>query len=170
MGCQSYLERFTWRHNSILNFLASNRQSINGVNLFVDLPNYKSPSIITGNPHRPDLLLLTSEDYLYIVELTVGFESNLENNVKRKKCKYSELIVEQRRHHKSVKFINLSISSLGVFSNECSTFIEMLKDLRFESNHHEFLIKRVTTIAIRTTYYIFCCWNKGWTNPELWTF
>ena len=27
-GCQSYLDRFTWRHNSILNFLAQTLQSI----------------------------------------------------------------------------------------------------------------------------------------------
>ena len=29
-GCQSYLDRFTWRHNPILNFLAQTLQSING--------------------------------------------------------------------------------------------------------------------------------------------
>ena len=29
-GCQSYLERFTWRHNSILNFLAQSLQFVNG--------------------------------------------------------------------------------------------------------------------------------------------
>ncbi|XP_028418767.1 uncharacterized protein LOC114544297 [Dendronephthya gigantea] len=169
-GCKSYLERFTWRHDSILNLLAANLQTINGATLFADLPNYKSPSIITGNSHRPDLLLLTSKECLYIVELTVGFESNLENNVKRKKCKYLELIREQRKHYQAVKFINLSISSLGVFSKECSTFLEMLKDIGFERNHHEYLIKRMTTIAIRTTYYIFCCRNKDWSNPELLTF
>ena len=29
-GCQSYLDRFTWRHDSILNFLAQTLQSIGG--------------------------------------------------------------------------------------------------------------------------------------------
>jgi hypothetical protein len=50
----------------------------------VDLPGYKSPSIITGDIYRPDLLLSTSTGTLYIVELTVGFESNLQKNVEHK--------------------------------------------------------------------------------------
>jgi hypothetical protein len=64
----------------------------------VDLPGYKSPSIITGDTYRPDLLLLTSTGTLYIVELTVGCESNLQKNVERKKSKYKELIREQNEH------------------------------------------------------------------------
>ena len=168
-GCQSYLERFTWRHDSILNFLATNLQTVSGSHLYVDLPGYKSPSIITGDTYRPDLLLLTSTGTLYIVELIVGFESNLQKNVERKKSKYKELIREQNEHFNSVKFVNLSISSLGVFSKECSTFIEMLNDFGFQKQHQNYCIRRMTTIAIRTTYYIFCCRNKEWMNPELLT-
>ncbi|CAB3999364.1 Hypothetical predicted protein [Paramuricea clavata] len=166
-GCQSYLERFTWRHDSVLNFLATSLQTVSGSHLYVDLPGYKSPSIITGDTYRPDLLLSTSTGRLYIVELTVGFESNLQRNVERKKSKYKELIREQNEHFNSVKFINLSISSLGVFSKECSTFIEMLNDFGFQKQHQNYCIRRMTTIAIRTTYYIFCCRNKEWMNPEL---
>ncbi|CAB3996669.1 Hypothetical predicted protein [Paramuricea clavata] len=82
-GCQSYLERFTWRHDSVLNFLATNLQTVSGSHLYVDLSGYKSPSIITGDTYRPDLLLSTSTGTLYIVELTVGFESNLQKNVEQ---------------------------------------------------------------------------------------
>ncbi|CAB3985277.1 Hypothetical predicted protein [Paramuricea clavata] len=166
-GCQSYLERFTWRHDSVLNFLATSLQTVSGSHLYVDLPGYKSPSIITGDTYRPDLLLSTSTGTLYIVELTVGFESNLQKNVERKKLKYKELIREQNEHFNSVKFVNLSISSLGVFCKECSTFIEMLNDFGFQKQHQNYCIRRMTTIAIRRTYYIFCCRNKEWMNPEL---
>ena len=168
-GCQSYLERFSWRHDSVLNFLATNLQTVSGSHLYVDLPGYKSPSIITGDTYRPDLLLSTSTGTLYIVELTVGFESNLQKNVERKKSKYKELIREQNEHFNSVKFVNFSISSLGVFGKECSTFIEMLNDFGFQKQHQNYCIRRMTTIAIRTTYYIFCCRNKDWMNPELLT-
>ncbi len=44
-GCQSYLKRFTWRHDSILNFLAKTLMCVNNSKLFVDLPEYRSPSI-----------------------------------------------------------------------------------------------------------------------------
>ena len=168
-GCQSYLERFTWRHDSILHFLATSLQTVSGSSLYVDLPGYKSPSIVTGDTYRPDLLLSTSTGVLYVVELTVGFESNLQKNVERKKSKYKELIREQNEHFNRVKFVNLSISSLGVFAKECSSFIEMLNDLDFQKHHRNYCIRKMTTIAIRTTYYIFCCRNKEWMNPELLT-
>lgn len=169
-GCQSYLERFTWRHNSILNFLANTLQTVNGSNLFVDLPGFKSPSILTGDTYRPDLLLQCSNGRLYVLELTVGFESNLQNNVKRKKEKYSELVKQQSEHFNDVKFINLSMSSLGVFANECSTFLDMLDKVGFDNKHEMYCVRKMMTIAIRTTYYIFCCRNKEWGNPELLAF
>ena len=147
-----------------------NLQTVNDSCLYADLPGYKSPSIITGDTYRPDLLLSTSSRCLYIIELTVGFESNLQKNVERKKSKYKELISEQKEHFDSVKFVNLSISSLGVFAKECSTFLQMLDDLGFEKKHKNYCIRKITTIAIRTTYYIFCCRKKEWSNPELLTF
>ena len=99
-GCQSYLERFTWRHNSVLDFLARlTLQSVHGYNLFADLPGFRSPSVITGDSFRPDLLLACSNNsILYFVELTVGYESNLVSNIKRKRNKFQELMKEQRKH------------------------------------------------------------------------
>ena len=75
-GCQHYLERFTWRHDSILNFLGKTLQSMNTCQLFADLSGFQSPSIITGDSYRPDILLITPDKTLYVVELAVGFETN----------------------------------------------------------------------------------------------
>ena len=61
--------------------------------------------------------------------------------------------MEQNEHFNSVKFVNLSISSLGVFGKECSTFIEMLNDLGFQKQHQIYCIRRMTTIAIRACIY-----------------
>ena len=80
-GCQFYLDRFTWRHNSVLNFLTHTLQTINGSTLYSDLHGFKSPSILTGDTYRPDLLLSCSTGSLYVVELTTGYETNLKNNV-----------------------------------------------------------------------------------------
>ena len=114
-------------------------------NLFVDLPGYKSPSIISSDTFRPDLLLSISSDYLYILELSVGYESNLQANAIRKRERYKDLITEQKKHYKFVKFVNLSISSLGVFSKECDAFLDMLNDLRY-------CIGKIMSIVIRSTY------------------
>ena len=94
------------RHESVLNFIASILQPVHYNNLYVDLPGFHNPSIITGDEYQPDLLLKTKDDCLYIVELTVGYETNLRNNIKRKQEKYN-VITEQERHFKTVKFIHL---------------------------------------------------------------
>ena len=69
-----------------------------------------SRSIITGGEYCPDMLLLTSQNTLYVAELTVGHESNLENN--------SNLVKELKDIYKSVIFVNISMSCLGVFANQ----------------------------------------------------
>ena len=89
-GCKTYLNegRFTWRHDSALNFPASSLQCLNHCTFYVDLPEYLSPSLITGDDLRPDMLISTPCDTLYVIELSVGFETNLKNNANRKFTKY----------------------------------------------------------------------------------
>ena len=81
-GCKTYLDegRFTWRHNSALKFIANSFQSIVGSTLYVDLPGFLSPCIITGDTFRPDILLVIKDKKLFVLELTVGFETNLNIN------------------------------------------------------------------------------------------
>ena len=71
-----------------------------------------------------------------------------------------------RRNYRCVRFVNFSMSSLGVFSNECSTFFDMMNDKK----QQRCVIKKMINIAIRATYYIFCCRNKNWDSPDLMQF
>jgi hypothetical protein len=169
-GCNSYLNRFSWRHDSVLNFIANFLRPMIFNNLYVDIPGFLNPSIVTGDKYRPDLLLTTKDNCLYILELTVGYETNLRNNIKRKQEKYTDVIKEQKKHFKSVEFINLSISALGVFDKESSAFLKMLNRLDVGETQTKYCIKKMINICIRSTYYIFCCRNKEWTNPDLMKF
>ena len=57
------------------------------------------------------------------------------------------------RNYICLKFVNLSISSLGVFSDECSTFLDIMNDIGVEKKQQHFiLIKTMINIAIRATY------------------
>ncbi|CAB3983193.1 partial [Paramuricea clavata] len=93
----SYLDRFTWRHDSILNFITNNLPSEHFQTIYADLPSFPNPSVITSDDFRPDLLILTKDDCLFVLELTVGYETNLRNNIQRKYSKYKEMIVEQKK-------------------------------------------------------------------------
>ena len=113
------------------------------------MPSFPNPSVITGDDHRPDLLILTKDNCLYILELTVGYETNLRNNINRKHLKYEKLIMDQKKKFNSVKFINLSISALGVFDKESAAFLKMLEDIHLDKAHTKYIIKRIINIAIR---------------------
>ena len=151
-GCKTYLNegRFTWRHDSVLNLIASTLKSLNYFNLYVDLPGYLSPSIITGDTLRPDLV-----------------HNNLQTNATRKREKYQDLINKQLNYYEEAKFVNVSISSLGVFSETFLDLIEMLKDLEIYMHGRKYLVRKIINTCIRSTYYIFCKRNKEWDNPEL---
>ena len=60
--------------------------------LFADLPGFVTPSVITGDSLRPDLLLEVHNKCLYILELTIGYETDLTSNIARKDRKYQDLI------------------------------------------------------------------------------
>ena len=138
--------------------------------MFADLPLFSNPSMITGELFRPDRIVLTKDNTLFILELTVGYETNLRNNINRKHTKYKELIEEQKKIFPSVIFVNLSISALGVFEEESTAFINMLESMHLDKSQVKYIIKKIIAIAIRSTYYIFCCRNKEWTNPDLMKF
>ena len=63
----------------------------------------------------------------------MGFESNLRTNAERKAQKYRDLALQQSNKYANVKFINLSMSALGIFDKSTSDFLDMLIDLRFDA-------------------------------------
>ena len=71
------------------------------------------------------------------------------------------------RNYRCVRFVNLSMSFLGVFSDECSTFLDMKNDIGIDKKQQRYIIKKMINIAIRATYYIFCCRNTNWNSPGL---
>ena len=85
-GCKKYFQegRYTWRRDYILYFLAKSFQSIKNSSLCVDIQGFISLCALTSDSLRPDLLLVIPDKCLYILELTVGFETNLRNNSHRK--------------------------------------------------------------------------------------
>ena len=118
-GCKSYLEegRYIWRHNSALHFVASTLQNVRNSLLYADLPGFLSPCIITGDQMRPDMLLSIGKTTLYMIELTVGFETNLNSNAERKHEKYHHLTRDFSSDFHNVKFINLSLSAIEIFGH-----------------------------------------------------
>ena len=156
-SCKCYLEdgRYTWRHNSVLLHISRTLSSLQDSSLYADLPSFPSPSLITGDSLRSDLVLVLNSTTVYILELAVGSESNITINSERKSDKYRPLILALQEKFYDVKFIN------------SDSFSSMLKDLHFDTTRQQQIIMKASNIAIRCTYFIFCRRNKSWPGPEL---
>ena len=104
------------------------------------------------------------------IELKVGFDSNLNNNAVRKKEKNLNFIKEMSRNYRCVEFVNLSMSSVGVLCDECSSFLVMMNDIGIGKKQQVYIIKTMINIALRAIYYIFCFRNRNWVSPDLMQF
>ena len=129
--------------------------------VYADLPSFLSPFFITIESYRPDLLLLTDKNILYILELAVGFETNIQNNSDRKATKYSSLINDLS--------LSLTVNAVGAMGSSCNSLLSLLNDLHFDNTIQKRIIMKTMSIFLRSSYYIFCRRNKPWTNPELLT-
>ena len=93
----------------------------------LDLPGYRSPSIVTGESERPDIVIIL-KDKIYIIELTVEFETRIKDNADRKKEKYLNFCRRLTRDRK-VTFINLTMGAIGTISKDGKGLYKMLKNL-----------------------------------------
>ena len=172
-SCKSYLDhgRYNWRHNSVLLCLSKSLSYLPDWSIYADLPSFSSPSLISGDTFRPDLILHNKHtNAIYILELTVGFESNLKTNSERKFNRYRPLVHSLSSSYQEVKFVNVSMSALGALDSSCDSLMELLEDLDFSEKLRKRLISKIMNIAIRCTYFIFCRRNKEWTDPNLMDF
>ena len=103
--------------------------------MYADLPSFPSPSSITGDSLRPDLVLVLNSTTVYLLDLTVGFDSNIKINSERKSDKYRPLILAPQEKYCDVQFINLSMSALGIFGRSSNSFSSMLNDLHFDNTN-----------------------------------
>ena len=49
-------------------------------------------------------------------------------------------------------------------------FLDMMNDIGIDKKQQLYIIKKIINIAIRATYYIFCCRNRNWDSPDLMQF
>jgi hypothetical protein len=93
-SCKTHLDegRYT-RHNSILKHLVEYLSSVKkDLRFYADVEGFENPSVVTGLEDRLDMII---ENYtnraIYVIELTVGFETNITKNCIRKTTRYREL-------------------------------------------------------------------------------
>ena len=167
-GCSVHLneKRYNYRHDSVLLNIVKSIKNSEVRRIYADLEGYISPSIISGEDKRPDIIIV-ERDNVYIFELTIGFETNISTNSERKMNNYSQLLEDLKSRYKKVKFINLSMGAIGIYGDTCFNLKSVLKHLGLNENEVNYLLRKLCNICIRTTYFIFCKRNKAWDHPAL---
>ena len=140
--------------------------------LYCDIPSCLSPEIVTGTAARPDLLVVDGMNNLFIIELTVGHESNTVANTTRKAKKHEHLLNDSdlKRSHRKICFVNLVMTAIGIYSKRSEEFFKMLKDLNIDNTAATYISTKLKEICIRSSYYIFCMRTKEWTELDLMNF
>ena len=127
--CSVFLNqrRYTWHHNSVLNHLvfalgSAYSASDTPPQIFADLPGHLSssnsaiPSHVLPTSLCPDLVLLFPNRKIYILELTVPFETNISSARLRKSNRYASLLTDLRLSAYQAKFLSLEVGSRGFLS------------------------------------------------------
>ena len=113
---------YNYRHDSILLNLGRILESIKSIDIYIDILGYKCPTMITGETQISDLIV-TSNNKLYLSELTASYETNIDLNTKRKEENYRALKDRLAQLYNSAQFINLSMGALGVYGETCTSLI-----------------------------------------------
>ena len=114
------------------------------------------------------ILSLSRLKECYIIELTVGFETNIQKNSERKKKKYADLVKRLQKDY-DVTYFDLSMGAIGTIGKESEGISDMFEKLGLERTECDYLIRIILNVCIRSTYYIFCQQNKQWESQGLLT-
>ena len=132
--------------------------------IYADLEGYISPSIISGEDKRPDIIIV-ERDTVYIFELIIGFETDISTNSERKKNNYSQLLEDLKSRYKKVKFINLLMGAIGIYGDTCFNLKSVLKHLGLNENEVNSLLRKLCNICIRATLFSVNETRHGITLP-----
>ena len=167
-GCKTALHenRYNWRHDSILAVLLNFIKTAKTIKIHCDIEVHMNPSVITGEENLPNMIVIQNESTVFVLELSVGFETNIDLNTKRKANKYKEMLKSLENKFEKVNFVNQLMGTLGIVGAH-NSITNMLKALVFRQQEIAYLIKRITCCCIKGTYYLFCIRKQAWSQSSL---
>ena len=169
-NCVNCLNRYTWRHDSILNTILHklSRSTKNITKLCADCGKLKftCPSELFGS-NRPDIVI-EIEKRIIVLELTVCFETNTKKSRNYKEDRYKKLEDDLLVEYDAFSIVFIEFTKFGFISKESfQPLVKLLQELEINVDR---LIYKCMETAIRATYFIFCRRNKPWLDTELLNF
>ena len=161
-GCKVALEqqRFTWRHNNIVNYIV-NSVDITRFKVLSDLPGFQTsnggslPPSMTVTTLKPDIVILDEKNKKAVIyELTVPFERNIDRQHTYKSNKYAHLETDIKTY--STKVVAFEVGSRGGLTSENTKRLgDMHTHLMQTHTKKKHFVNNVKSLAIMSSYYIF---------------
>ena len=167
--CPQALDRFTWRHDNVLNLIHDKIQnelhagfhmnidlvkSNDGQSLLIDSSCDTIPPDIACTSLRPDLTLINrQEKTMYICELTVPFEDNIAKAVERKFRKYESLVADIEGNGYKCNYTSIEIGARGIVGHGLGSLLKKITVL--SKKQRKSMMKEISQMAIKCSYTIF---------------
>ena len=176
--CSSFLgetERFTWRHDSVLTHMAESlKESLpKNITVYADLADH---SINGGTlpPHvaitlsRPDLVIInTADNTVWLLELTICFESNFDAAHTRKKLRYTSLAEDIREAGFNCNIIPVEIGSRGHITSSNKATLTTMHSLCKPKVRLSRFVQDLSRISLLCSYAIYLSRNESsWSCVE----
>ena len=71
--------------------------------------------------------MISPDNSLYVLELTVGFETNINITSDRKTDNYKPLLLDLKPQYHEINLINISMGSLGILESSSDSLLYMMK-------------------------------------------
>ena len=174
-GCPNYLDKYTWRHNSILLHIKKflSKDLPDNVRIYLDIPGEFQgistvPVEIAVTNQKPDMVIIDSGGKITIMELTVPFESNIIQAEERKRQRYERLLSDIKNNGHNAELITLEIGSRGLICKENSAkLLKLVKRVR-KPNGKEFRTFKndISKVAVIASYIVFYSkFDSQWVPP-----
>ena len=175
-NCQPMLERYLWRHNSILSYMYECIKSSPknpSISVHVDLPFVLKgastvPIDICVTSQRPDLVLVDRENRkLIMMELSIPFETNIDSTHAIKVERYRQLITNIEENNYDINYYPIEIGSRGLISKENEARLKSF----FKKTTKEISFARVKstlckTVLISSFIIYHSKYEDSWINPR----
>ena len=180
--CEYFLgenERFTWRHNSVLNYVVQTlkENTPDTIKVYADLEGHNIngqtiPHNIVITSSRPDLVVVdssTSSPTVYLFELTVSFEQadNIQAANRRKYDRYSPLSADINDAGFNCKNIPFEVGSRGHLTQENRSKLEVMHVLCKPRTKFTKFWQNISKISLLCSYSIYLSRHDAWSDCPL---
>ena len=175
--CKTMLEqgRYTWRHNSVLAYIFSLFNNIENAQILADLGANHKDSVSTIPPElipsaqRPDLVIYWPNiKKICIVEITIPFDTNIQDARQRKRNKYASLVNDLCDRGLSVVFYTFEIGSRGFLSPDNVQTLKAMIQLSGSKISFKQIRNDLEKIVLCTSFSIYCSRSEpSWLEPSL---